>query len=410
MTLPEWIRCKGDDRDQLLHDARLIARHLPPATDGSMIAVAFGQGRPAFAASLVACWLRGHGAAVVENASRERILNVLQHPSVVFLLHDTASGRALQVPRLLASPREAAAPAAPPGEMPTPMLAVHVQTEDGDLHWCSWTPSELITAIDAVEEMSTTRGDRPATPGLLSSLFADTLAWLRGHRPLDEGARRVYALPIPGAPEVATRYAALIKRLLAADGVDDVAVVHDHQGEALIAVAGTGAADLARTTPNAHALEEIPRDPNGQPVRAEVCLLCGLGRSGQPITRELTWRATKHGDDEAAWQTTLPTDYVFYEGHFAGYPVLAGGVQLHELVLPRLRALAGHLPKLEQLDGIKFLARFTPGDTIEVTFRRQADARKVTFEVCRGETRCTTGRLQFAAEVAPLTANRGAPE
>ena len=101
MILPEWILCRGDDRDQLLHDARLIARHLPPATDGSMIAVAFGQGRRAFAASLVACWLRGHGAAVVENASRERILKVLQHPSVVFLLHDTDSGRTLQVPRLL---------------------------------------------------------------------------------------------------------------------------------------------------------------------------------------------------------------------------------------------------------------------------------------------------------------------
>ena len=68
-----------------------------------MVALAFGRDRRAFAASLLACWLRGHGAAVVENALRERIMAVLAHPSVVDLLHDTDSGRPLQVPRLLAT-------------------------------------------------------------------------------------------------------------------------------------------------------------------------------------------------------------------------------------------------------------------------------------------------------------------
>ena len=115
-------------------------------------------------------------------------------------------------------------------------------------------------------------------------------------------------------------------------------------------------------------------------------------------------------DDEASWQTDIPADYFFYEGHFDGYPVLAGGVQLHELVLPRLRASAGALPALQQLDGVKFLARFVPGETIDLTLRRQPDRHKVTFEVRRGDTRCTAGRLQFAAEVGPLDAaeDRGA--
>ena len=111
--------------------------------------------------------------------------------------------------------------------------------------------------------------------------------------------------------------------------------------------------------------------------------------------------------DEASWQTDIPADYLFYEGHFDGYPVLAGGVQLHELVLPRLRAAAGELPPLQQLDGVKFLARFVPGETVDLHLRRQPQAHKVTFELRRGETRCTTGRLQFTAPVAPL--DGGAP-
>ena len=63
----------------------------------------------------------------------------------------------------------------------------------------------------------------------------------------------------------------------------------------------------------------------------------------------------------------IPDNYVFYEGHFTDYPVLAGGAQLHELVLPCLRLLCATLPPLEKLDNIKFLARVQPGDLIDVS-------------------------------------------
>jgi hypothetical protein len=130
--------------------------------------------------------------------------------------------------------------------------------------------------------------------------------------------------------------------------------------------------------------------------------LFGLGRGGQPVTRELRWTLLASSAEEATWRTELPRDYVFYEGHFDGYPVLAGGVQLHELVLPQLRASAGALPALQRLDGVKFLARFAPGETIDLTLKRSAEGDKVTFEIRRGETRCTTGRLHFAASVRTL--------
>ena len=41
-------------------------------------------------------------------------------------------------------------------------------------------------------------------------------------------------------------------------------------------------------------------------------------------------------------------------------------------------------------------------DTCDVTLLRLDDPQRVTFEVRRGETRCTTGRMSFAAPVAAL--------
>ncbi|MGC6489001.1 MAG: hypothetical protein ACON4Z_15235, partial [Planctomycetota bacterium] len=200
MRLRDWICCEGPERERLLRDARRIAGHLPPSRPGSLVALAFGRDRRAFAASLVACWLRGHGAAVAENALRERILGVLAHPDVVDLLHDTGSGRTLQVPRLLDDP--ARAPSDDSWEeadaLPAPLLTVHVQTEDGHLRWCSWGPQEAAAASEAAASAASERAAAPATPGLLSSLFVDTLGWLRGARPLEPSAGRPVGVEVAG--------------------------------------------------------------------------------------------------------------------------------------------------------------------------------------------------------------------
>lgn len=403
MLLEDWIQLAGDDRATLLRDAGRVAAHLPPATEaGGTVALAFGRDARAFRAGLLAAWLRGYGAAVVENDLRERIMPVLEHPSVRHLLHDTGSGRAVQVPHLLEDDedRETPAPLELCGEAPSPMLLVHVQDDDGEQTWCSWSASELADAADAVGRSEVARTDDAATPGKLAQLFCDTLAPLRGAGPLGAALGRVDAVEVPGAPSTRSRHEALLEALSARDGVDDVAVVLRADGRPLIALAGPNAQPVAAEVEDATALDVIPRDPNGQAMRPALYLQFGLGRSGRPVTRSLTWEEVSRGPDEATFRATIPADYLFYEGHFDGYPVLAGGVQLHELVLPRLRALVGPCPGPEQLDGVKFLARFVPGETVDVTLRRQEDARKVTFTVQRGETRCTTGRMTFAAPVA----------
>src|SRR5690606_25595990 len=118
----------------LLQRATRIKEQLPDASPGSQIAIAFGHDRQAFAAALLGTWLKGHGAAIVENSLRERIVTVLDRPPVAMLLHDTTSGRIMQVPRLLAE-AEASYHETPPLQLDlaelsaSPLLTIHVQTD-----------------------------------------------------------------------------------------------------------------------------------------------------------------------------------------------------------------------------------------------------------------------------------------
>ena len=80
MKIASLLFPKGhsSEADQLLlQRAECIKSRLPEPMPGSQIAIAFDHDRNGFAAALLATWLKGHGAAIVENASRERIMSVL---------------------------------------------------------------------------------------------------------------------------------------------------------------------------------------------------------------------------------------------------------------------------------------------------------------------------------------------
>ena len=391
---------------QLLKHAQQISDCLPPATPGSQIAIAFGHDRQAFAAALIGTWLKGHGAAIVENSLRERIMPVLDRPAVALLLHDTESARTLQVPRFLASQPTQEGPATLPELTASPLLTIQVQTDDGELHWCSWNANELALAIDeCATQTANVQAPAPSTqtPGIVSSMFANTLIPLRQGTNLESHALiNARHISIPGVPSITTAYQELLDEVLANDDITDAAVACTRDKRILLGVAGSGAERVVAERTDTRAFEQIPRDPNGQPKIAEIFLAFGLGRRGNIITRELTWQVTECEADTATLRTTIPSNYHFYEGHFEGYAVLAGGVQLHELVMPSLRKLCSKTPALNKLDSIKFLARIGPGDTIDVALQRSSDPSKLTFEVRKQDTKCTSGRLQFASELPDL--------
>lgn len=121
----------------------------------------------------------------------------------------------------------------------------------------------------------------------------------------------------------------------------------------------------------------------------------------EPIRKgiDLSWvddePCERDGVTSCVCRTAIPTDYRYFEGHFRGYPVLAGVVQLHELVLPCLRRVRPDLEVLKALSGLKFSKRLGPGEAVEVLLRWKRSSADVHFEICRDGHRCTQGLLVF---------------
>ena len=118
-----------------------------------------------------------------------------------------------------------------------------------------------------------------------------------------------------------------------------------------------------------------------------------------PQNGELPWtdEATleHEGLSSCACRTVIPDAYPFFEGHFRGYPVMAGVVQLHELVLPCVRRVRPELGSLAGLSGLKFPERIEPGQSVEVLLRWEKSGLSVSFEIRNDSDRCTLGRLVF---------------
>ena len=122
----------------------------------------------------------------------------------------------------------------------------------------------------------------------------------------------------------------------------------------------------------------------------------GTGTVPVPLvwTRSESGRAGEQTTE--AFSTQLPDDYAFFEGHFPGYPILAGAVQLQELVLPCLRQVRSDETRLAGLSSVKFPARIQPGDRLQVSLRFTDGSPRVRFEIRRGEALCTHGQLELA--------------
>lgn len=142
-------------------------------------------------------------------------------------------------------------------------------------------------------------------------------------------------------------------------------------------------------------LPELPRDSDGRLAIGDLLRLLGrLPDGGSPV-HELRWQWQVDRDAHYG-TTTVPPDYYAFDGHFTGYPLLNGAVQLHDLVLPALRTAHGpDAVVLEFLD-LKFQARIGPNAALTVALRTLAPG-LAEFTIERAGGRCTSGRLRFQA-------------
>lgn len=204
--------------------------------------------------------------------------------------------------------------------------------------------------------------------------------------------------------------------LLAQPGVEDAAVVSvpaPGRGLRILAAVVAPSRDepslraalLERFTPatvprRLLLVESLPREPTGKLPRHALMALFGLRPDGSipaaALVLEEPRRRHEAEVEVVEARVQVPRDYIYFEGHFDGYPVMAAVVQLHELLLPLVEQVRPGLGQPRELLRLKFLGRISPGDALRVTLRF-AGERDCDFEIANDRERCSAGRLRFGA-------------
>lgn len=92
----------------------------------------------------------------------------------------------------------------------------------------------------------------------------------------------------------------------------------------------------------------------------------------------------------------VPESLAWFDGHFAGQPILPGVVQAHWALEFARRHFA--LPAVvRSLHNIKFMQIIRPGDTLTLRLRHDTARQRLSFDYCAGEVPCASGTLQLAA-------------
>jgi acyl-coenzyme A synthetase/AMP-(fatty) acid ligase len=92
---------------------------------------------------------------------------------------------------------------------------------------------------------------------------------------------------------------------------------------------------------------------------------------------------------------TIPADWHFFRGHFEGFPILAGVVQLNEIVMREVRACWPEHRHLRRVTALKFRRPIGPGDELELELVRTPPD-KVDFELRRGGAVASSGTFEFS--------------
>ncbi len=178
-----------------------------------------------------------------------------------------------------------------------------------------------------------------------------------------------------------------------------------------LSVAALRAALLRRVEPIAlprrfRIVGALPREDNGKLVRARLlALFADTGtlegsqapRDGTPAAEPPASRRDEPAlAEQRTVAITIPADWHFFRGHFESFPIVAGVVQLNEIVMREVRACWPEHRQLRRVTGLKFRKPIGPGDALELTLVRTPPA-QVAFELRRGDAVATSGTFEFAA-------------
>jgi 3-hydroxymyristoyl/3-hydroxydecanoyl-(acyl carrier protein) dehydratase len=150
---------------------------------------------------------------------------------------------------------------------------------------------------------------------------------------------------------------------------------------------------------------ELPREATGKLRRDNVlALFAGVSTEKRGPVLELERLAAEQEPERARFELRVPGDLMHFQGHFEGWPVLPGVVQVG-LVAVKHAALAWpELGALCRVRRLKMKQPIKPEDVIALELKRVAQQvpseQRIDFEITRDGSVCTSGSLTFAVESA----------
>jgi acyl-coenzyme A synthetase/AMP-(fatty) acid ligase len=337
-------------------------------------------------------------AETIAAQARDHQANVLiSVPAHLHAVATLAAGALSTVARIFSSgaPLDPATAAAVTSRTGRPVTEVLGSSETGGIAWrdsggdATWTPFPGITVTEDPDD-GTMRLRSPFAASGVSAGADRIRAHADGRFELLGRADGVIKI---GGTRVAV---AEIERLLReVPGVTDAAVVaidtpspRQHELWAAVvaptlSVAPLRDALLRRLEPIAmprrfRLVSALPREENGKLMRARLLQL--FDEAAAPEQRTIA--------------LTIPPDWRFFRGHFDDFPILAGVVQLNEIVMREVRACWPEHRHLRRVTGLKFRRPIGPGDALELDLVRTPPG-KVAFELRRGGAVASSGTFEF---------------
>lgn len=140
-------------------------------------------------------------------------------------------------------------------------------------------------------------------------------------------------------------------------------------------------------------IEHLPRNTQGKLNLQEITKLF-TAIDARPTTAEVL--ATEETEEGYTLTLKVPENLLFFDGHFDQSPILPGVVQLQwaENYARELYSLSAHFKRLEAL---KFQKIATPGITLNLQLKYNADNQKITFVYTSPAGQHASGRIVLEA-------------
>jgi acyl-coenzyme A synthetase/AMP-(fatty) acid ligase len=135
-------------------------------------------------------------------------------------------------------------------------------------------------------------------------------------------------------------------------------------------------------------VDALPRDSQGKLPRSRLQALFDTHQRDPLILSESrTQRRIER-------KLEIPDDLVYFQGHFEGFSVVAGVVQLR-WAMDAARVLLGELPSVRGVEALKFPEPLLPGQSLALEVELTPGDSSIRFRLWEGRRTFATGRVTF---------------